>query len=86
MDVTLSQAEWKKIADYCSLNSIDDVNSFCVKCLMKGFSIEKFGESPIDKIMMEKPSSAPPKENGVKEEVKKIKKVKVVKKTVKKND
>ena len=55
MDVTLSQAEWKKIADYCSLNSIDDVNSFCVKCLMKGFSIEKFGESPIDKIMMEKP-------------------------------
>ena len=56
MDVTLSQAEWKKIADYCSLNSIDDVNSFCVKCLMKGFSIEKFGESPIDKIRMEKPS------------------------------
>ena len=53
---------------------------------MKGFSIEKFGESPIDKIMMEKPSSAPPKENGVKEEVKKIRKVKVVKKTVKKND
>ena len=86
MDVTLSQAEWKKIADYCSLNSIDDVNSFCVECLMKGFSIEKFGQSPIDKIRMEKPSSASPKENGVKEEVKKIRKVKVVKKTVKKND
>ena len=55
---------------------------------MKGFSIEKFGNSPLDKIKMENGIDTEKKEQeSVKNEnIKKIRKVKVVKKTIKKND
>ena len=55
---------------------------------MKGFSIEKFGNSPLDKIKMENGEDIEKKEQeAVKSEsIKKVRKVRVVKKTIKKND
>ena len=55
---------------------------------MKGISIEKYGNYPIDKIKKEKDIDTEKKEQeSVKNEnIKKIRKVKVVKKTIKKND
>ena len=78
----------KQIKEYCSINSIDNIEGFCVECLMKGFSIEKFGNYPLDKIKMENGIDTEKKEQeSVKNEnIKKIRKVKVVKKTIKKND
>lgn len=87
--VTLSDTEWKQINDYCSLNSITDVNGFCVSCLMKGLSIEKFGASPIEKIKMETPSTIVKKDSseGIdKKTAKVVRKVRVIKKVVKKDD
>ena len=88
MTISIPSITSKQIKEYCSINSIDNIEGFCVECLMKGFSIEKFGNSPLDKIKMENGIDTEKKEQeSVKNEnVKKIRKVKVVKKTIKKND
>ena len=88
MTISIPSIITKQIKEYCSLNSIDDIEGFCVKCLMKGLSIEKFGNSPLDKIKMENGEDTEKKEQeSIKSEnVKKVRKVKVVKKTIKKND
>ena len=88
MTISIPSITSKQIKEYCSINSIDNIEGFCVKCLMKGFSIEKFGNSPLDKIKMENGIDTEKKEQeSVKNEnIKKIRKVKVVKKTIKKND
>ena len=88
MTISIPPIISKQIKEYCSINSIDNIEGFCVECLMKGFSIEKFGNSPLDKIKMENGIDTEKKEQeSVKNEnIKKIRKVKVVKKTIKKND
>ncbi len=88
MTISIPSITSKQIKEYCSINSIDNIEGFCVECLMKGFSIEKFGNSPLDKIKMENGIDTEKKEQeSVKNEnIKKIRKVKVVKKTIKKND
>lgn len=88
MTISIPSIITKQIKEYCSLNSIDDIEGFCVKCLMKGLSIEKFGNSPLDKIKMENGEDIEKKEQeAVKSEsIKKVRKVRVVKKTIKKND
>ena len=88
MTISIPSITSKQIKEYCSINSIDNIEGFCVECLMKGFSIEKFGNSPLDKIKMENGIDIEKKEQeSVKNEnIKKIRKVKVVKKTIKKND
>lgn len=88
MKISIPSITSKQIKEYCSINSIDNIEGFCVECLMKGFSIEKFGNSPLDKIKMENGIDTEKKEQeSVKNEnVKKVRKVKVVKKTIKKND
>lgn len=88
MTISIPSITSKQIKEYCSINSIDNIEGFCVECLMKGFSIEKFGNSPLDKIKMENGIDTGKKEQeSVKNEnIKKIRKVKVVKKTIKKND
>ena len=53
MTISIPSITSKQIKEYCSINSIDNIEGFCVECLMKGFSIEKFGNSPLDKIKME---------------------------------
>lgn len=88
MTISIPSITSKQIKEYCSINSIDNIEGFCVECLMKGFSIEKFGNSPLDKIKMENGIDTEKKEQESvkKENIKKIRKVKVVKKTIKKND
>lgn len=88
MTISIPSITSKQIKEYCSINSIDNIEGFCVECLIKGFSIEKFGNSPLDKIKMENGIDTEKKEQeSVKNEnIKKIRKVKVVKKTIKKND
>lgn len=88
MTISIPSITSKQIKEYCSINSIDNIEGFCVECLIKGFSIEKFGNSPLDKIKMENGIDTEKKEReSVKNEnIKKIRKVKVVKKTIKKND
>ena len=88
MTISIPSITSKQIKEYCFINSIDNIEGFCVECLMKGFSIEKFGNSPLDKIKMENGIDTEKKEQeSVKNEnIKKIRKVKVVKKTIKKND
>ena len=43
----------KAIAEYCEVNSIDDVNAFANRCAMQGFNIAKYGLSPGDNIERE---------------------------------
>lgn len=88
MTISIPPIISKQINEYCSLNSIDNIEEFSIKCLMKGFSIEKFGNSPLDKIKMENGEDTEKKEQeSVKSEnIKKVRKVRVVKKTIKKND
>lgn len=40
----------KSIRDYCEANSIEDINAFANRCASQGFSIVKYGVSPIDNI------------------------------------
>ena len=55
---------------------------------MRGVAIEKVGKSPLDRIKMENGEDTEKKEQeAVKSEnIKKVRKVRVVKKTIKKND
>ena len=43
----------RQIRQYCELNDIEDINAFANRCLSQGFSIIKFGTSPIDNIERE---------------------------------
>ena len=88
MTISIPPIISKQINEYCSLNSIDNIEEFSIKCLMKGFSIEKFGNSPLDKIKMENGEGTEKKEQEAvkRENIKKVRKVRVVKKTIKKND
>ena len=43
-----------EIEQYCSFNSIDDVEGFVSKCVTDGFSIAKYGVSPRDNKEREK--------------------------------
>jgi hypothetical protein len=37
----------KEIDEFCKANSIEDIDQFIIKVLRRGFSIEKFGISPV---------------------------------------
>ena len=88
MTISIPPIISKQINEYCSLNLIDNIEEFSIKCLMKGFSIEKFGNSLLDKIKLENGEDTEKKEQeAVKSEnIQKARKVRVVKKTIKKND
>lgn len=49
----------KEIKEYCKLNEIEDVDEFANECTINGFTIIKFGTSPLDNINREN--------NGIKE-------------------
>jgi len=49
----VNQTLEKQIRQYCELNDIEDINAFANRCLSQGFSIIKFGTSPIDNIERE---------------------------------
>lgn len=36
----------REIKDYCRDNGIKDINTFVLKIIRKGFTVEKFGERP----------------------------------------
>lgn len=42
------------IIQYCKINDIEDINSFMNNCLIQGFNIVKYGNSPIDNLKREK--------------------------------
>ena len=44
----VNQTLERQIRQYCELNEIDDINAFANRCLSQGFSIIKFGTSPMD--------------------------------------
>ena len=48
-----------EIKEYCKTNGIKDHRAFAIRCLEQGFSIVKYGVSPIDNIKRE--------ENGIKD-------------------
>lgn len=39
-----------EIMEYCELNNINDVSKFTYDCLLSGFNIVRYGNSPIDNI------------------------------------
>ena len=49
----VNQTLERQIRQYCELNDIDDINAFANRCLSQGFSIIKFGTSPMDNIERE---------------------------------
>ncbi len=49
----VNQTLERQIRQYCELNDIEDINAFANRCLSQGFSIIKFGTSPIDNIERE---------------------------------
>lgn len=49
----VNQTLEKQIRQYCELNEIEDINAFANRCLSQGFSIIKFGSSPMDNIERE---------------------------------
>ena len=49
----VNQTLERQIRQYCEINEIEDINAFANRCLSKGFSIIKFGISPIDNIQRE---------------------------------
>lgn len=49
----VNQTLERQIRQYCELNEIEDINAFANRCLSQGFSIIKFGTSPIDNIQRE---------------------------------
>lgn len=41
----------REIDEYCKANSIDDIDQFIIKVLKRGFTMEKYGMTPVlDKI------------------------------------
>lgn len=44
---------YEKIIDYCKLNRINDINTFCEECLNYGFNVVRFGSSPFDNLRRE---------------------------------
>ena len=49
----VNQTLERQIRQYCELNEIEDINAFANRCLSQGFSIIKFGTSPMDNIERE---------------------------------
>ena len=49
----INQTLQREIEEYCNENGIEDVNAFSNRCASKGFSILKFGISPIDNMKRE---------------------------------
>ena len=49
----VNQTLEKQLRQYCEMNDIEDINAFANRCLSQGFSIIKFGSSPIDNIKRE---------------------------------
>jgi len=49
----VNQTLERQIRQYCELNEIEDINAFANRCLSQGFSIIKFGSSPMDNINRE---------------------------------
>lgn len=49
----VNQTLERQIRQYCELNDIEDINAFANRCLSQGFSIIKFGTSPMDNIERE---------------------------------
>lgn len=48
MQLRLDDKLEKEITDYCSLNNIEDIRDFSLRCLKQGLNILKFGVSPLD--------------------------------------
>ena len=44
----------EEITEYCRLNSIDDTQKFMVKMIRQGYTVEKYGTSPIVPQVIEK--------------------------------
>lgn len=40
-----------EIWDYCRANNITNIDEFTLKCLRQGFSVEKFGATPITRVV-----------------------------------
>lgn len=53
MIIKLPRSLENSIQSFCELNEIKDINDFLVSCLSKGFSVVKYGESPIDNFKKE---------------------------------
>ncbi len=66
---------------YCEMNGVDDVNAIVNKMLQRGFTIEKYGETPVGNVKSEKKDLTPNKyvvelktvEDKIVEEIKIIK-------------
>lgn len=84
----------REIKEYCKVNGINDVAGFITQCLLRGFNIFRYGNSPSDNKKREsgeiedKPVNRVPKsdeksvvdkENGDSKIVVKRRKIKVVK-------
>lgn len=48
ISVNITDKLYKDIEKYCSYNEIDDINAFCNKMLLQGFTIEKHGMTPFE--------------------------------------
>lgn len=53
MLITLPKALENDIMNFCKLNNIEDVNLFLIKCITDGFSIMKYGRSPLENMESE---------------------------------
>ena len=51
---TINKKIKESIIQYCKINDIEYVNSFMNNCLIQGFNIVKYGNSPIDNLKREK--------------------------------
>lgn len=89
--IEITEKLHKDIERYCQLNDIDDIGGFCIKMLVQGFNIEKYGVSPFIKQIKpievkedKKPRKSSKVENNIElpiEEVEKPKKrIKIIKK------
>ena len=53
-EIKVKQGLYKAISEYCSVNSIEDVDGFVERCIINGFNTIRFGSSPIDNVRREK--------------------------------
>ena len=53
-EIKIKQTLYKAISEYCSMNSIEDVDGFVERCITNGFNTIRFGSSPIDNVRREK--------------------------------
>lgn len=57
------------IKNYCKINNIEDINSVINGCLEKGFNILRFGNSPFERMQMEKNTISSVTYNSEKQEL-----------------